>query len=214
MGTLAVYIIILAVLISELLHCGKKSKGKRGEDSVSSRLVRLKKKGKYNILNDLLIGVKKGGTSQIDHVVVGQAGIFVIETKNYRGQITGDSREYEWTQRLHGKENTFENPLKQNRGHIDALKGLLGSQFPELKYHSLVVFPSRNLLSVDDVRVISRKELERTVLSHTVKLLSEDEVEQITDIIRRANITSKRERKEHVRQICRRQKKWKRIHGW
>jgi len=37
------------------------------------------------------------GTTQIDHIVVSRYGIFVIETKNYRGWIFGSEKQRDWT---------------------------------------------------------------------------------------------------------------------
>ena len=60
--------------------------GKRGERRVARKLDWLSKE--YITLNDLLLPTRYG-TTQIDHVVVSPYGIFVIETKNYKGWILG-----------------------------------------------------------------------------------------------------------------------------
>ena len=46
----------------------------------------------YKTFNDVLIKKKSGHTTQIDHLVISPYGIFVIETKNYTGWITGKTR--------------------------------------------------------------------------------------------------------------------------
>jgi hypothetical protein len=58
-----------------------------GEKSVASFLSALDSK-KYLLINDLMIK-NEVRTSQIDHVVISNYGIFVIETKNYEGWIMG-----------------------------------------------------------------------------------------------------------------------------
>ena len=57
-------------------------------------------RGEYHTLHNLLISREDGKTTQIDHVVVSPYGIFVIETKNYRGLILGKDEWKEWTQIL------------------------------------------------------------------------------------------------------------------
>lgn len=67
-----------------------KIKGKIGEISVASRL-NLLNHNDYKILNNVILQTKNGGTVQIDHIIVSVYGIFVIETKNYKGWISGFS---------------------------------------------------------------------------------------------------------------------------
>lgn len=73
-----------------------------------------------------------GGTTQIDHIVVSRRGIFVIETKNYKGRIFGDPISKYWTQCLYGKggtitKNKFYSPYKQNQGHLRNVIKSLGT---------------------------------------------------------------------------------------
>ncbi len=56
-------------------------KGARGEEYVSRILNALP--DRYHVFNDFL-----AGRVHIDHVVVGPAGVFAIETKNWRGVVT------------------------------------------------------------------------------------------------------------------------------
>jgi len=78
------------------------------------------------------------GTTQIDHILVSPFGVFVIETKNYKGWIFGDSRSRNWTQSLFGKKYSFQNPLRQNYKHVKAVESVLGVD-PKV-IHSVVVF--------------------------------------------------------------------------
>lgn len=80
------------------------------------------------------------GTTQIDHVIASQYGIFVVETKNMEGWIFGNEKSPSWTQSLFGKKSKFQNPLYQNYKHIKALSEFLGIE--EDKFHSLVFFAS------------------------------------------------------------------------
>ncbi len=52
--------------------------------------------------------------TQLDHVVVSRFGVFVIETKNYRGWIFGSEKQPQWTQQIYRQKNRFQNPLHQN----------------------------------------------------------------------------------------------------
>ena len=78
------------------------------------------------------------GTTQIDHVVVSRHGVFVIETKNYRGWIFGKPGAKTWTQQLYHRKHAFQNPLRQNYKHIRTLTELTGAD--ERAVFSLIAF--------------------------------------------------------------------------
>ena len=58
----------------------RSSKGRIGEHRVAHILDRLPK-DRYRVINNLLLRTSSGNTTQIDHVVISEYGIFVIETK-------------------------------------------------------------------------------------------------------------------------------------
>lgn len=85
-------IIIITFLIFVLIITIYKAKikGIFGEKGTSFFLSQLDK-NKYLIINDVMVEVE-GKTSQIDHLVVSNYGVFIIETKNYQGWILGDDK--------------------------------------------------------------------------------------------------------------------------
>lgn len=105
--------------------------GKSGEKKVARKLNWLSEE--YVTLNDILLPTRYG-TTQIDHIVVSPFGIFIIETKNYKGWIFGHQNSEEWTQSLLGKktfwgwsseQHKFRNPIRQNIAHSIAVKDIL-----------------------------------------------------------------------------------------
>jgi restriction system protein len=78
------------------------------------------------------------GTAQIDHLVVADTGIFVIETKHYTGWIFGDPNDSQWTQVIYRKKSRFQNPIRQNYGHVKALQSLF--TLPDETFIPVVVF--------------------------------------------------------------------------
>lgn len=114
-----------------------KQKGTRGERTVATRL-RQGLPEEYIILNDVYLPLADGTTTQIDHIVVSQYGIFVVETKNYSGWIFGNENSAQWTQSIYRKKSRFQNPLRQNYLHICALSERLG--LDKSFFHSVVAF--------------------------------------------------------------------------
>ena len=111
--------------------------GARGERRVAGRL-REGLPPEYVVVNDLYLPLDDGTTTQIDHVVVGPTGIFVIETKNYSGWIFANASSAKWTQTLYRKKSQFQNPLRQNYRHICAIADNFG--ISKSLIHGLVVF--------------------------------------------------------------------------
>ena len=60
--------------------------------------------------------------TQIDHIVISQWGIFVIETKTYSGWVFGDAKSAQWTVSHFRRKDRFQNPLRQNYKHIGSVE--------------------------------------------------------------------------------------------
>ncbi|MCR2805859.1 nuclease-related domain-containing protein [Paenibacillus soyae] len=184
--------------------------GELGEYKINIQLDQLPKDSKY--LNDIMIKNPKSrtGYSQIDHIVVSPYGLFVIETKNYNGEIKGGRSDKYW--RVNNRFNMF-NPLKQNFGHIKALELLL-SEMPDLLYISMISFTMRCRFSIDpELRKIESNELviydselsefinrklNRIKATTDKAALTEAEVLNIYEIIHSSNITDPALRSEHI----------------
>ena len=83
---------------------------------------------------------EQAGTTQIDHILLSPYGIFIIETKNYKGWIFGSERQKLWTQKIFKKSYKFQNPLHQNYKHQKVLEQVLADIITPEYLHSIVVF--------------------------------------------------------------------------
>jgi hypothetical protein len=72
-------------------------------------------------------------------ILVSRFGIFVIETKDYKGWIFAGQGDRSWTQVLYRAKFRFQNPLRQNHRHVRAIQGLLDF-LPADVVRSVVVF--------------------------------------------------------------------------
>lgn len=143
----------------------------------------------YHRINNVTLPLADGGSTQIDHIIVSKFGIFVIETKNYKGWIYGSEKQSQWTQTLGGKKYKFQNPLRQNYLHIKTLADLLAL---ELSYfHTMIVF-------IGDCELKTRDELPEYVLtggminyikSKQDKILTEEQVATIVEQIEKGRFT-------------------------
>ena len=92
----------------------------------------------YHLMNHVTTRMADG-TTQIDHILISRFGVFVIETKDYRGWIFADATDATWTQVLFRYKFTFPNPIFQNKRHVRAVQGLLDF-LPPGTIRSVVVF--------------------------------------------------------------------------
>ena len=174
-----------------------KIKGVIGEKKLSSLLMFLDK-DVYYTYNDLYIETSRG-TSQIDHVVVSQFGIFVIETKNYKGNIYGSFKSDKWTQNIWGNKYSMPNPIRQNNAHIYALKSILPN-YAQSGCVSIIAFSSSASLYVtsdEDTEVIYIHNILSTIKSYNNIVFSSEQVVEICNAIYWANITDKDVRHNH-----------------
>lgn len=174
----------------------KKSRGNKGEAIVAKTLN--KEKEYHQLLNDVTIFNEKSEMShQIDHIFIHPHGVFVIETKNYFGEINADTGESYWLKIVKGKTEKIFNPLKQNKNHVKIIKKLLKNQYEVI---SLVVFVKNNAPYLADDNVINLEDLSLFIESYPYqKLLSEQEIDDICAVIK-SNM-SKMSSKEHVENI-------------
>lgn len=110
----------------------------RGETLVRQALINYMPPDSWHLLNNVTLKLEKG-TTQIDHVLISRFGVFVIETKHYKGWIFGDGKSKSWTQVLFHRKHRFQNPVHQNYRHVKAVQALLDFLPPE-HVTGLVVF--------------------------------------------------------------------------
>ncbi|MDG9857302.1 NERD domain-containing protein [Pseudomonas nitroreducens] len=98
-----------------------------GEYKVNFAL-RLCLSGEYRVFSNALYrGQTDDETTQIDHIVVSRYGLFVIETKCFRGRIVTDPNAPDtWLQRVGRRKYKVRNPLLQNYAHVKALHRVTG----------------------------------------------------------------------------------------
>ena len=135
-----VVVLLFAIKVLCIWYNSPKRKGARGERRIAARLRR-GLPDEYKLLNDVYLPLPDGTTTQVDHIIVSQYGVFVAESKTYSGWIFGDEKSTQWMQTIYRKKSRFQNPLRQNFRHICALAGALG--IDKSYFHSVAVFDDK-----------------------------------------------------------------------
>lgn len=194
MPFLIIIIPIILIIVFVIYLKRPETRGKRGEKKVKRVIGKTIENEQY-VINDLIV-INDNKTSQIDHIVINSRGIFVIETKNYSGEIYGSENQREWTQVLaYGNiKNKLYNPLKQNATHVYNVKRIVGN----LPVHSLIVFVQNNTYHIGANNVIPLSAL-RSVLQHGENVLTVKQMKNAYEALlsSRIEITTQ----EHIQNI-------------
>ncbi len=177
--------------------------GKQGEAKVRKMLKRTKS-FKKRILNDVILQVEYGNTVQIDHILINEYGVFVIETKNYKGVVYGTEGKSYWRQYLKKKSFTFYNPIKQNESHIQHLKEMFGKKYP---YYSIIVFVGSTVKKIDSEIVFSLSELEFYLDSFKQKAIRPKDIKSLYRAIRSTQKNKRKMNRLHLRNMKKYQRK-------
>ena len=201
-NTRVIFLFIVIVLIILLIIFGRLSspsyKGKVGEKKVIKKLNKLDP-NIYTSFHNITLSTPDGST-QIDHVVIPQFGIFIIETKNLKGWIFGGTNQKTWTQTLYRQKYKFQNPLHQNYKHIKAVQNHLGLR--DKYIFSIVVFVGNSVFMTDmPDNVIELRELPYFIKSYSDEILSSDEVVQYSNKLGISEELSLIDDQEHINNI-------------
>ena len=166
-------------------------KGKEGELEVQKVIGRTII-GKQYVINDLTLNTSEQMTCQIDHVFINSSGIYVIETKNWDGTIYGKETDKNWTQVLtKTKKNTTENPIKQNKTHVQNISTILGEKLP---IYSVVVFIQGNTKKINAPGVYTLEELKELISKKDNKITQEEMRKAYHKLLQADDITVSNER--------------------
>lgn len=116
--------------------------GIHGERNATNLLVTLP--DDYTVFQNVIL-TYDDRKSEIDNIVVGKSGVFIIEVKNHNGHIVGDFNDKYWIQHKMGRggtpyENTLYSPAKQVGTHIYRLANYLKQSGINIYIEGMVYF--------------------------------------------------------------------------
>lgn len=192
------YIDILLLLYITLRILYPKLRGFMGELWVKLELKSLPKE-EYIILNNIMLS-GENGTTQIDHLVVSQYGIFVIEMKNYYGLVLGNEYSDKWIQYIGKSKRQFQNPIRQNYGHTEALKNILNLN--DNYFIPIVCFSNQTKLNVKVYKslVVQLEDLVSLIKEYKSTVIISD-INNISNAILKSSIKNWHIKKKHVSSI-------------
>ena len=173
-----------------------------GEKTISRKLYS-PDSVQYKSLNNLVLP-SKGNTNvtQIDHVVISNYGIFVVETKAYKDRTAEFINQEYWTQVIFRYKKRFYSPLRQNFVHVKVIEDLLGRSRLKAPIISLVVFPYADKLKISGTDLVGHThDIVKKIESYKSIIYSDTERDQIFNLLSNANIVDREINKQHNREI-------------
>lgn len=181
--------------------------GQFGEYSTEYALTNHNIEGNFTVLKNLYVPYQ-GRTAEIDLIMLHEKGLFVFESKNYSGTITGTIDCQKWKQTMKDwRKYYFYNPIWQNQTHIRALSAYLG--VPEEAFRSYIVFSERCELQrvpedTERLCIVQRpamlKKL-REALAASQDSLSKEEIASLKERLEPLTKVSEIERERHIHAI-------------
>ncbi|MER7072997.1 nuclease-related domain-containing protein [Terrabacter sp. NPDC000476] len=157
------------------------TQGARGEETVAAELRRISRPGAWRYVHSVPVG-NRG--SDIDHVLVGPAGVFTLNTKTHPGASI-------WVGKNTFMVNGHKQPYLRNSRHeaARASRLLTTAVGRPIQARSMIVLVDPARLNIrtppQDVIVTTRRGLHRWASTQPV-VLSDHEVETIFDHVRRS----------------------------
>ena len=158
----------------------------------------------YHLMNHVTLQMKDG-TTQVDHILVSRFGVFVIETKDYKGWIFANAKQPNWTQVLFKVKFKFQNPILQNFRHVRAVQDLLDF-LPTDAIKSAVVFTGEAQFKTEVPQgVFSLSELVDHLRAQTAEVMSLNRVQFCVGRLETTRLAISGETDvEHVQSLARR----------
>ncbi len=161
-------------------------------------------------VRNCLLAKDNGEKTEIDMLMITPKGIFVFENKDYNGWVFGNSDDEQWTATYRGgwnraKKYRFYNPIKQNEGHIKALKKYVGEDIP---IYSMIVFGDdcslkkvTNNSSAQILHTSSIRESVNFIMASQSFCINEERANSLFGLLYSMRMTSYAEKEELIKTV-------------
>ena len=187
--TVAFIILLILILISNgiTIENGRKRAGNRGEAIIFNQLKWLINDRDRVLTNvEVIYDHKK---SELDCVIINENGVFIIEVKNFRGQLYGREEDNLWqkckvSRRGNFYEDTVRNPVGQVKRHIYLLSHYLKSYGINVWIEGYVIFVNDNSPCKSEYILNDIDELELILHDKMRKQLNKKQMNQIFELLK------------------------------
>ena len=181
----ALIIILVAILRPTHIETPEKRAGRLGEQFATTLIQEILTDNDVLLTNVPLHAYDK--ETELDNLVVNSHGVFIIEVKNYYGELIGDEDDFEWIKNNmypagSFKQTTVKNPIVQVKRQIFILSQVLKAHYIDVRIDGYVFLTERNS-PVDSPLVLdTQADMDRVIHSGDIRLTSRM-IEQIISVL-------------------------------
>ncbi len=145
-GVIGVILFLMSFISDGIRDTSIRRAGEAGEDATAYLISQLPQ-GYYGFRNVYV--TYEGKQSEIDMVVVGRTGVFIVETKHLNGYVVGNYESHNWILHKTGRRGgayskEFYSPVKQVGTHVYRLANFMRSQGVNVRVEAMVFFTNPN----------------------------------------------------------------------
>jgi len=170
----ALVVVIVAIVI--FVRKRKQHRLAGNPKVVKDQLARLG--ADYTILSNVVVAAERG-MNDVKHVVVSTYGVFVLTVKTEAGKVFGREGDREWQIKSGRQRDHLNNPLWENRKHVNALEKIIGP----VQFIPVVVFTRAVLKGEFGTTIVRLKELIPYIERQKTSRLSNDKRDEIVQIL-------------------------------
>lgn len=164
----------------------KRIAGEIGENKVASIISQMIDK------NDVLLRnvsvTYEGKETELDNVIISKRGLFIIEVKNYNGELEGDEESYEWKKYKSTRDGKVyskkvRNPIKQVKRQIYILGNYLRYYGIDIWINGYVYLLNSNSPVYSDYVLDNINEMDKVLHKKSERYLNKDTINKIIELL-------------------------------
>lgn len=165
------FLIVIGIWIAKKLGLSRletpeRRAGRIGEQTVS-QLIREILAQDEELKTNVKLSVD-GRETELDHLIINSSGMFIIEVKNYTGQLAGGEKDYQWINMIMTPGGRFvtrrvKNPIRQVNRQVSILSRYLEQQGKTAPVYGYVFLMEHNSPVVSNQILYSREEIEKAI---------------------------------------------------
>lgn len=181
----ALIIILVAILRPTHIETPEKRAGRLGEQFATTLIREILTDNDVLLINVPLHTCDK--ETELDNLVVNSHGVFIIEVKNYYGELIGDEDDFEWIKNNmypagSFKQTTVKNPIVQVKRQILILSQVLKEHYIDVRIDGYVFLTERNSPVDSPIVLDTQADMDRVIHGGDIRLTSR-RIEQIVSVL-------------------------------
>lgn len=142
--------------------------------------------------NDVLLTnveiTAEGKITELDNVIINPNGVFIIEVKNYYGELFGTEDDYEWIKnKITSTGNIYQqvvkNPIKQVKRQVYIMSRLLKEQGIDVWIEGYVFFVEMNSPVESPYVLVTQRDIDEVIHNGIENMLSQAEIREIETLL-------------------------------